>query len=197
MPTLDEILGQDLGAEQPSMNKEASQNNDDNAVDEIEKLAMEFGLAEEGETDPTADNHQPNQGHTKEANMGLGNLYDNMFPEDTQESVVAEKTASIDKEAAQVEEAMGKAAYDAFQTKVAQIIEKIAEEKIAAGEAVDAEAAQALDNNRQGKSGEKMDTTPQVTNELPAENGPAVVGQEQQKSAAYRKHLLLSQVEAE
>lgn len=192
MPTLEELLSNDLGAEQPSMNKEASQNAE-GVTDEIEKLAMEIGLVENNETNPVAEN---NPGQSKEAQMGLDSLYADMFPEDAQHTAVAsEKTASIVKEAAEVEEAMGKAAYDAFQTKVDQMVTKIADEKVAAGEAVDAEPVQAIENNRQGKDGGKMDTTPAVTNELPAENGPAVVGQEQQKSAALRKHLLLSQLE--
>lgn len=189
MPTLEQLLAEDLGAEQPSMNKEASQDAD-SVTDEIEKLAMEIGLVDEGETGVVAESH------TKEAKMGLDALYADMFPEDAQlDAAASEKTASIDKEAAEVEEAMGKAAYDAFQAKVEQVITKIAEEKIASGEAVDAEPVQAIENNRVDKDGKPMDTTPAVTNELPAENGPAVVGQEQQKSAAYRKHLLLSQLE--
>jgi len=49
MPTLQEILEGDL--EQPSMNKEASQNiSDENISDEIEKLAMEIGLVDEDDT---------------------------------------------------------------------------------------------------------------------------------------------------
>lgn len=193
MPTLEQLLSEDLGAEQPSMNKEASQDAGNGETDEIEKLAMEIGLVDEGETNSGA---EPNQGQSKEAKMGLDALYADLFPEDVQPAAAASEKVAEDKTAAaETEEAMGKAAYDAFQAKVDQAITKIAEEKVAAGEAVDAEPAQAMDNNRQGKDGKGIDTAPQVTNELPAENGPAVVGQEQQKSAAMRKHLLLSQLE--
>jgi len=207
MPTLQEILEGDL--EQPSMNKEASQNiSDENISDEIEKLAMEIGLVDEDDTDSVA-GAQNNQGQSKEAKMGLDALYGSMFPEDVQEmSGSTEKVASMNKEAAEIEEAMGQAAYNAFQAHVDQLITKIAADHIEGGATVDvehhadSEPSQAMDNNKPADSAKPISTKPVVDNELPAENGGAVVGTEKQqhapmgemKMAAYRKHLLLSQM---
>jgi len=207
MPTLQEILEGDL--EQPSMNKEASQNiSDENISDEIEKLAMEIGLVDEDDTASVA-GAQNNQGQSKEAKMGLDALYGSMFPEDVQEmSGSTEKVASMNKEAAEIEEAMGQAAYNAFQAHVDQMITKIAADHIEGGATVDvehhadSEPSQAMDNNKPADSAKPISTKPVVDNELPAENGGAVVGTEKQqhapmgemKMAAYRKHLLLSQM---
>jgi len=207
MPTLQEILEGDL--EQPSMNKEASQNiSDENISDEIEKLAMEIGLVDEDDTASVA-GAQNNQGQSKEAKMGLDALYGSMFPEDVQEmSGSTEKVASMNKEAAEIEEAMGQAAYNAFQAHVDQLITKIAADHIEGGATVDvehhadSEPSQAMDNNKPADSAKPISTKPVVDNELPAENGGAVVGTEKQqhapmgemKMAAYRKHLLLSQM---
>lgn len=207
MPTLQEILEGDL--EQPSMNKEASQNiSDENISDEIEKLAMEIGLVDEDDTASVA-GAQSNQGQSKEAKMGLDALYGSMFPEDVQAMPGStEKVASMNKEAAEIEEAMGQAAYNAFQAHVDQMITKIAADHIEGGATVDvehhadSEPSQAMDNNKPADSAKPISTKPVVDNELPAENGGAVVGTEKQQSApmgemkmaAYRKHLLLSQM---
>lgn len=141
--------------------------------------------------------------------MGLDALYGSMFPEDVQEmSGSTEKVASMNKEAAEIEEAMGQAAYNAFQAHVDQLITKIAADHIEGGATVDvehhadSEPSQAMDNNKPADSAKPISTKPVVDNELPAENGGAVVGTEKQqhapmgemKMAAYRKHLLLSQM---
>lgn len=181
MPTLQEIMDGFGGDD--ALNKIASDLATTEVTDEIEKLALEIGLDSTSEV-----NKNLNTGHTKEANMGLEHVYNNLFPGD-----VIEKTASLTKEAAEIEEAMGKFAYDAFQSKVDDIITKIAEEKIADGSAIDAEAVQAVENNRGGTG--PINTTPSIDNELPAESGAAVVGDEkQQKHAALMKHLLLNQI---
>lgn len=209
MPTLQEILEGNLDAGQPSMDKEASQNiGDENITDEIEKLAMEIGLVDEDDTASVAE-VSSNQGQSKEAKMGLDALYGSMFPEDVQTgSESSVKTASMNKEAAEVEEAMGQAAYDAFQAHVDQMITKIAADHIEGGATVDvehhadSEPSQAMDNNKPADSAKPISTKPTVDNELPAENGGPVVGSEKQQSApmgemkmaAYRKHLLLSQM---
>lgn len=201
MPTLQEIIEGDLGATAPApMDKEAAV-----AVgepDEIEKLAMEIGIV-----DAVPAVSEPTQGQTKEAKMGLESLYSGLFGEDVAPSAAAEKTAALNKEAAEVEEAMGKAAYDAFQVHVDKIITKIATDKIAEGATVDhsgdAETPRTMDNNRAGADGKPIDTKPVVDNEIKPENGGAVVGHEaspahgegELKHAAYRKHLLLTQIE--
>lgn len=206
MPTLQEILESDLGAAgQTSMNKEAS------AIvgepDEIEKLAMEIGIIDSDITEPAAGELNP-QGQTKEAKMGLESLYSGMFGEEVAPAAVIEKVAELNKEAAEVEEAMGKAAYDAFQNHVDIMITKMATEKIAEGQTVDhgsdAEAPRAMDNNRVDAGGAAINTKAvSVDNEIKPENGGAVVGAEKAqahgdgelKMAAYRKHLLLTQLE--
>lgn len=195
MPTLEELLTADLG--ESSQTKEASLNADIGTEDEIEKLAMEIGLVEDANPDA---NDNKNPGQLKEANVGLDQLYVQMYDEDVQPAAASVKTASITKEAAEVEEAMGKIAHDAFQAKVDQIITKIAKEKIASG---DAEPAQTMDNNRVDADGKPIDTKPVVDNELPAENGGPVVGAEKQqahgngemKHAAMRKALLLTKLD--
>lgn len=175
MPTLQELMdGTDSAG---AFDKTASAVDDITVTDEIEKLALEIGL------NPNEEVNTNSKSHTKEANMqGLEQVYNNLFPGD-----VIEKTASeteMTKEAAAVEEAMGKYAYDAFQTKVDEIVTKLAQE------AIDAEPVQAFDNNRAGTG--PINTTPVIDNELPAESGAAVVGHEQQKHAAFRKAMLLN-----
>ena len=193
MPTLEEVLNGQLDAGQTKqVEKTASAVTE---TDEIEKLAMEIGLGEsKTETSPQT------QSMTKEAEMK--SMYEELFPED---AAISEKVASAavatvtedQEKVAAAEMALGARAYDHFQDRLQVRLEKLAADAISQG----AEPPQAQPNNKSGGNA-PIDTTPQVTNELPAENGPAVVGKEenragamQVKAAAVRKQMLLAQLE--
>jgi len=111
---------------------------------------------------------------TKEAGMSLNSLYNDLFP----------KIAAY-------EEAVGARAFDHFAARVDARLEKIAEAAISD----DSTPPQQLPNNKAGGNA-SINTTPQIDNELPAEKGQAVVGEEEQKKvAAVRKHMLLAMLE--
>lgn len=207
MPTLQDILESDLGIspEQSQQEKVASQ--DVAESDSIEKLAMEIGLTDELSED-TVSESQKQTGHKKEAHMSLENLYGQMFPGDA--DVVGgsqEKTASLTKEAAEKEEAMGEVAFDHFQRCVDGHITKIAEE-LAGGTTVDMHSkpgapAQSMASN-EVDGGEAIDTDPEVQDAAMGEAPKGAVGdfdkksapkgEQQMKQAALRKHMLLSQI---
>jgi hypothetical protein len=182
MPTLEEILNENLGNVNGKQENEKTASTAD-VTDELEKLALELGLVEtETETEPQ---------QTKEAEMSLSKLYDDLFPEDVtlNEKVASVEDDSMEKQAA-YEEAVGARAYDYFSARVDARLEKIAE----AAMSEDSEPAQQLENNKAGGNS-AIGTSPKVHNDLPADSGPEVVGKEQQKAAALRKHMLLSMLE--
>lgn len=207
MPTLKELLEGDLGASEDAV-KTASQETV-NFDSDIEKLAMEIGLVGDDDTaaNSAANEQSTNQGQSKEAKMGLDALYGSMFPENTI-ATATEKTASQEKTAAEVEEAMGMVAHDSFQRHFDNFVTKVASEMLAGGATVsvdakaDAEPAQAMANNKAGGTA-AIDTTPVVTDEVTGKQDAKTVGHVEQRSspmgemktAALRKHLLLAQLE--
>jgi hypothetical protein len=187
MPTLEDFLNDDLGVSQSKqVEKTASAESD-----EIEKLAMEIGLVD-AKTEPTS---KPSV-QTKEAQMSMTSIYDDLFPEDVAlNKVASQEDAGEFEKLAAVEEALGAKTYDFFQERFDARITKLAEESIAQG----SEPPQQLPNNKKGGNS-MIHTDPQIDNELPPEAGQAVVGKEesrqmQVKAAAVRKHMLLAQLE--
>ena len=184
MPTLEEILNNSLGlGSESTQEKTAAQE----PVDAIEKLAMELGL-DDSDTGSTP--------QTKEAEMSLNNLYNDLFPEDAPLNKItsADEQVSNQEELEKIaayEEAVGARAFDHFAARVDARLEKIAEAAISD----DSTPPQQLPNNKAGGNA-SINTTPQIDNELPAEKGQAVVGEEEQKKvAAVRKHMLLAMLE--
>src|SRR5512135_718275 len=140
MPTLEEILNEGLGVADGKQGTEKTAS----AVqetDEIEKLALELGLADAA---PTAEPQQ-----TKEAEMSLSKIYENLFPDDAALDKVASAGSptqtELEKQAA-YEEALGARAYDYFADRVNARIEKLAE----ASMSEDSTPVQALPNNKKG-----------------------------------------------
>jgi hypothetical protein len=210
MPTLQDLLDKDLdlGSE-----KVASQNMPENSGDdEIEKLAAELGLCNPKST-PVQEKNDAVSGQSKEANMSLSSIYNQLFPGDADVISGLGKTASddkgINKEAELKEELKGRAAYDAFTQAVDGHLFKIAEEltgnaTISADVNPKEEVPQAMDSNKPANSEEAINTAPQVTDEVKAKNSEETVGhfeqttpagegevQSETKQAAVRKHLLL------
>jgi hypothetical protein len=204
MPTLQDILENDLGlgSDQQTTEKTASEKDNAAETDDIEKLAMEIGLVEE----PDETSSQEETTLKKEAGMSLENLYGDLFPGDA--DIVGgqqgqEKVAEEEKTAA-VEEAMGEVAYDYFQqcvdghiTKMAQAVAETLEK---AGESP--APAQALANNEHSED-QAIDTDPKVEDSVKDTSPEGGVGDYEQKKgpmgelkhAAVRKHLLLAQLE--
>jgi hypothetical protein len=183
MPTIEEILNSTLETPQEKTAEATPVE-----TDEIEKLAMEIGLVDSNiEASP-----QPS--HTKEAQMSMSLMYNDLFPEDAELDKTASAGGEEDLEkVAAAEEALGARAFDYFSARFDARLEKIAAESISDC----AEPPQALANNKAGGKG-SIDTTPSIDNELPADHGADVVGKEEQKSikhAAVRKAMLLAQLE--
>lgn len=200
MPTLEEILNEDLGLG-VQQEKVAS------AVesDEIEKLAMELGLSEEG----TSASKQETTEQIKEAQMGMDNLYSQMFPSDADVvSEGTEKVAELDKEAAAIEEAIGAEAFDRYQDCLDGHITKIAE-SLAGGATISADKedgtpTQAMASN-EVKGKKAIDTDPEIQDEAMGTNPKGAVGDFEHKShpngemrkQAMRQAYLRSLIEVE
>jgi hypothetical protein len=182
MPTIEELLGEETSTE-----KNASVNKD-----ELNKLAAEIGLLEE----TVASSDKP---IIKEAKM-LHELYLDSYPGDA-DLLGQEKTANLDKEAALIEEAMGEYAHDVFTSCVEGHVEKMAAELVEA-HVTDETHPQSMQNN-EDTSEKKIDTTPQIQDQLMGTNPKGTVGEfemrpgpngEQIKAAALRKHILKVQL---
>ena len=132
MATLDQLLNDSLGLSDEGQNKTASQEPAKVTDDGINKLAAEIGLL--GDEDINAQNAapEPKTGHTKEAQMNndLQDIYSGLYPDDADIFSSGDewqnKTASMDKEAAEIEEAMGVVAHDAFLNSFDAQLNKIA-----------------------------------------------------------------------
>lgn len=189
--TIAEILDSDLGLGAEKTAAVATTNE----VNDIEKLATEIGLYEKTNV------QSQEQGHNKEASMSMTTLLNEMFPGDAGETAQV-KTASITKEAAEVQEAMGEVARDAFAAHVQNHICKIAAELVSAEVRAD-DHPQKMENN-EVKDGKPIDTKPVVQDQLMGTNPKGTVGEfenkehpngEQVKAAAARKALIMSQLE--
>lgn len=219
MPTLEEILTEDLGLVglTPGLDKTAGAQAPSDS-DEIEKLAAEIGLVptQEAATQPGVEN-----GQTKVASVtALDSLYSDLFPEDGHiVEGFQEKTATETKTAAEVKEAaMGAVAYDAFAICVDRHIDKLAEEltgdatvSTSVNESLDGKPVQTIKDNQPADSASKINTDPKIEDEVTASPGDKkVVGTQNQiapagngekvaqvKMAAYRKFLILSNLDTE
>lgn len=201
MPTLEEILSKDLGlGSSEATEKVAAESTPES--DDIEKLAMEIGLAGTSEDDAAS---QETNGHNKEAKMNMESLYEQAFPEDA--DIVAgsqEKVAAETKEAADIEEAMGEVAFDHFSGYVDGHITKLAQ---AAAEVLEKEGSneeppETMDNNNPDSEA-GIDTTPEVMDSVKDTSPEGGVGKYEQKkgpmgelkTAAFRKAYLTSLIE--
>lgn len=223
--TIAELLSEDLGVtEQPSQEKVASQETQES--DSIEKLAMEIGLVEDNNEQPTPEPEKTETtGQSKEAQMSMNSLYNTMFPEEvatsTKEKTASQEKSAEEKVAAEKEEAMGVLAFDSFAQHIDSGLAKIAEELTGdatiSTEAGAVEPAQTMADNKPADAtpDKPIDTTPQVTDIVTAQKGSEVVGTEEQKpapdgesrgekkeaalkkSAALKKMMLLSQLDDE
>lgn len=218
MPTLEEVLSKDMGLGDDPFEKTASQE-DVGGDTELEKLATEVGLvSKEGDTDEESKEEpkkkEEESEQTKEASMSLELMYNDMFPGDV--DIVGgsqEKTASMNKEAAEIEEAMGEVAFSSFAQCVDNHITKIAAEVLEGAATVDVEKkpdeepAQTMASNKPADSEEAIDTEPQVTDMVSPQSGSEVSGDEsaqetfegeqhsELKTAAIRKYMLMAGLE--
>jgi hypothetical protein len=218
MPSLQEIIEGDLGLGAEESVKTASEHESDKSDNqEIEKLAMELGLADDSnESDSNHLTTNNVSGHSKEASVSsLDNIYSDMFPGDADViNGFTEKNASenegLEKEAADREERIGRAAFENFSIFVDAHLDKIAEE-LSGSATVDMnkdpeeEPSQTMASNKPANSDEAIDTAPQVEDQVTAKNDEKTVGHFEQrdsmagdgeqksetKQAAVRKHLLL------
>ena len=182
MPTIEELLG------------ETSENENTSSFqkDDLNKLAAEIGLLSE-----TGDSS--GKPIIKEAKM-LHDLYLESYPGDA-DLLGQEKTASLEKEAAEIEEAMGAFAYDVFSQCVEGHVEKIAAELVQA-HGGDEVHPQSMENN-EDTSEKPIDTAPQVQDFAMGTKPKGAVGEfemkahpngEQIKAAALQKYLLKAQL---
>ena len=198
MATLQELLAGDLGASVTTKTASYDAYSDEDA--QIEKIAAELGLfndsvkvasgsgeyGDEEEEDESGEEKKPKEEHEKKG-RDMNGLYESFFPEDELGGV---EKVGMDKVAA-YEETLGARSHDYFTARFNARLEKFAADSISESDHPKAQ----LPNNKAGGSA-AIDTTPQYTDEISAENGPAVVGQEHQvKQAAYRKAWLMSQLE--
>jgi hypothetical protein len=168
-------------------------------VDGMDKLAMQLGLfgatekvaasAPDAEEAEEAGEEQEEAGEDEgEKKASAGGLHALLFPN----SVLGETEKTASEKLAAAEQALGAMAYDQFARSFDSFVEKLASEAISAA----SEAAASLPNNKAGGSA-KIDTSPAAAGSVKAENGDEVVGLYEQKTAAalaFRKHLLLSQI---
>lgn len=205
MPTLQELLEKDFGVESEVKTASAP------ASEEIDRLAAALGLdfevkqAEEKEEEE--EDKEEDKGE-KKASAGLGNLFNQLFPEDEILSKTAEEQEKI-----AYEQHLGAMAYDAFAERWDRRIEKLAAE-LTGGATISASTAaehdgnphedvtppQSQKTNKPANAKEKIDTAPVVTDEVSAKNDARTVGHYEQKhaavkQAALRKAFLLSMLE--
>lgn len=216
MPTMQELLGSDFGLEE---NVKVAEVQD---ADELDRIAADLGFGkfaeedkeeEEGEEEKKAeeeeDEEEEEDKEEKKASALGGSLFEQMFPEDAVLSKTAEEQEKIAHE-----QNVGARAYDVFAERFDRRIEKLASE-LAGGATISAPTAadkdgnahtgdktppQASKTNKASDAASKIDTAPQITNELPPKNDERTVGHYEAKhaavmNAAMRKALLLSQLE--
>lgn len=208
--TIAEILGYSDDVNPAAGEKTASENTNQNKeTSSIEKLAMNMGLLDEESVNSTSS--QENKGHNKEASMtGMRDMYASMFPSDEDVIKGAEKVASanaeateMEKEAAEVEFAIGERAFDHFETlveghitKMASVVEKEMERHDNEGQMQNNEVR---DNKSPASKGD-LNTGSDVMGTSPKgavgtfENRSSPDGEV--KHAAYKKAMLQYQINA-
>lgn len=211
MPTLEEMLENELGLPGESQEKVASQKKTPE-TDEIEKIATDLGLFGDSNDNNLSANQQED-GHSKEARMkggDLTSLFNQCFPDDNLFDG-QEKQASLNKEAEETERLMGEYAHDCFVSHLDSYIDKMAAD-LSGGASVDGTPGdphpQGMENNYEGKNdgkGEAMNTDPD-NSEGEAAMGTSPEGavgnfekkdspNGEMKTAALKKHFLLAQLE--
>lgn len=202
MPTLRDMIASDFGVEEV---KTASAE----ASSEIDALAARYGFdfaktAGEEEKEDSKEDKKEDKKEEKEDKLasafGLDSYFNECFPEDGALDKTAEELEKV-----AFEENLGARAYDHFAARWDRRIEKLAAEcyKLANSEAnvhEDPTIPQAFPTNRPSNASSKIDTTPEVTDEIHSKDDTRTVGHLQQKSAslhnlAMRKALILSQLE--
>lgn len=205
MPTLQELLGNFGVSDVQEKTASVSDN------DALASLAAQYGFdfakeaeeeKEEKEDEGSKEDKKEDEAE-KKASMGLDSYYNQLFPED---GALSKTAAEMEKVA--YEENLGARAYDHFAARFDRRIEKIATEIASASTSPDHEGnvhkdptiPQAGATNRPANAGDKIDTTPVVTDEVSAKNEAKTVGHFEQKHAAMasmamRKAFLLSQLE--
>ncbi len=189
MATLQELLEGNFN--DGSVKTAGVANVQDDALDGIDKLAMQLGLfGDEAEVEKVAYEHEKEESEDKEEHeekkAGMDGLYSSFFPDDDLDGV---KVAEEDKLAG-YEEAMGAAAYDTFAERFDLRIEKLASDLLA-GQIPN-------DKAHKDEHGGKIDTkSTHVEDEVKAKNDASSVGHYQQKhamDAAMRKALILAKL---
>lgn len=186
--------------------------------DSMAKVAMELGLFSDAEPAAAAGSEKVAMTTTEaiaaaEAARGTGDvaaaadkvaaagggftdLYGAIFPDD---APVIEKTAEEEKNAA--EEALGARTWDHFAARFDQRIEKLAYAALSGSpHKGDSQPPNHLPDNKAQRDagGGAIDSTPQITDSVKDTSPEGGVGKYEQKHAslAFRKHLLMSQLEA-
>lgn len=214
MASIQELLGSDFGLDETV--KTASVAGDD----ELERLAAEIGFGkfageeDEGEEKVAEkeedEEEEEEEKEEKKASVDLtGSLFEQLFPEDSDLSKTAEEQEKV-----AYEQNVGARAYDVFAERFDRRIEKLASE-LAGGATIGAPTAADKDGNahtgdktapqlsrtnKASDAADKIDTDPEITNELPPKNDERTVGHYEAKhaavmNAAMRKALLLSQLD--
>lgn len=204
MPSLQELMESSFGVGETE--KVAS----DNSSEELDRIAAQLGLFDKtAEEEKEEDDEEEKEEEKKGSVMGLDNLYNELFPEDSMLSKTAEEQEKV-----AYEESLGARAYDYLSERWDRRIEKLAAEVLAGGATISAPTAaehdgnphedptipQAQQDNKPKNAKEKIDTTPSYTDEVKKTNDARTVGDYQQKhaaiqQAALRKAFLISQLD--
>lgn len=198
MPTLQEMVEMDLGAE--GVEKQASDNSHTTNDPEINKIAESLGMF--------GDDGAEQQQEKTAGDQGMDSLYNELFPEDVE---LTKEASELEKEAA--EEALGERSFDYFADRFDKRIEKLAADSLTGGATISSPVAngaeenpheeskpgQTLPDNKPADAKQKIDSTkPEYTDEVTKLDDERTVGDYEQKSAmdlAVRKMLLMSQLE--
>lgn len=199
MPTLRDMIASDFGVEEvKTAGVEASS--------EIDALAARYGFdfaktaGEEEKEDSKEDKKEDEKEDKLASAFGLDSYFNECFPEDGALNKTAEELEKV-----AFEETLGARAYDHFAARWDNRIEKLAADvfKFANSEAnvhEDPTISQAFPTNRPANASNKIDTSPEYTDEIHSKDDARTIGHLQQKSAslhdlAMRKALILSQLE--
>jgi hypothetical protein len=198
MPTLRDMIASDFGVEEV---KTASAD----ASSEIDALAARYGFdfaktASEDKKEEEKEEKEEEKEDKVASAFGLDSYFSECFPEDGALNKTAEELEKV-----AYQENLGARAYDHFSARWDNRVEKLAAEcyKLANSEAnvhEDPTIPQAFPTNRPSNASSKIDTKPEVTDEIHSKDDARTVGHLQQKSAslhdlAMRKALILSQLE--
>lgn len=209
MATLQEILEQDMGLG-ATVKTASAQVNEGDELDRLAvALGLDFGKTAEEDKHEDEESEEKEEKEEKQASDFSGSLFNRMFPEDEILSKTAEEQEKI-----AFEQNLGARSFDYYADRFDRRIEKLAADMLTGGATISAPTAadpegnvhkdptipQATKDNRPENAGNRIDPTPQITDEVTGRNESKTVGHVEQKhaaimDAALRKQWLLSQLD--